>query len=82
MATKKKPTGGARVAKAAALAALAGKTRKVTVRVPAKLQKESALKPEVKGTVERVYVVGRVAKVLVNLGAKGSFEFRPQDVTI
>lgn len=79
-ATKKEAA--PRVAKAAALAKMAGSSKRVTVRVPVALQKEHKLKPEAKGKVVSVEVQGRLAHVNVDLGAKGVFRFRPQDVTI
>lgn len=71
-----------RVAKAAALAKMVGTSKRVTVRVPVSLQKEYKLKPEAKGKVASVSVEGRLARVKVDLGAKGAFVFRPQDITI
>jgi hypothetical protein len=57
------------------------KNAKVDIRVPAPLQAQ--LGATATGTVQGLKKTGpRSTKVIVKVGRKGDFEFRPQDLTL
>jgi hypothetical protein len=58
------------------------KNAKVSVRVPASLQKSAGLKESVAGKITGVRTEGRVARIQVTLKNGKIYEFRPQDLSV
>lgn len=57
------------------------KNARVSVRVPAAMQKKHGLKDTVVGKISGVRTDGRVARISVDVRGK-KFEFRPQDLSV